>query len=116
MCGHKPKCIAGLTQVLHYTGFDKSSTLHLILLLSITSGYLPGNQETMKWHIGKALKQEKKRKMQSKNILHSLFSLLLVFRMMASLNRGQPPAWHTKAVHHRPECLKAGSTMEMGGP
>ena len=34
--------------------------------------------------------------------------------MMASLNRGQPPAWHTKAVHHRPGCLKAGSTMGMG--
>ena len=31
--------------------------------------------------------------------------------MMASFNRGQPPAWQTKVVHHRPGCLKAGSTM-----
>ena len=28
---------------------------------------------------------------------------------MASINRGQPPAWHTKGVHHGSGCLKAGS-------
>ena len=31
---------------------------------------------------------------------------------MASLNRGQPPAWHTKVVHQGPGCLKAGSKGE----
>ena len=30
--------------------------------------------------------------------------------MMARLRRGQPPAWHTKVVHHEPGCLKAGSS------
>ena len=29
---------------------------------------------------------------------------------MACLRRGQPPAWHTKVVHHEPGCLKAGSS------
>lgn len=29
---------------------------------------------------------------------------------MESSSRGQPPAWHTKVVHHEPGCLKAGST------
>ena len=29
---------------------------------------------------------------------------------MASFNRGQPPAWYSKVVHHRPGWVKAGST------
>ena len=32
---------------------------------------------------------------------------------MASLNRGQPPARHTKVVHQGPRCLKAGSKGEV---
>lgn len=29
---------------------------------------------------------------------------------MAHLRRGQPPAWHTKVLHHGPGCLKVGSS------
>ena len=32
--------------------------------------------------------------------------------MMASINRGQPPTRHTKVVHLRPGCQKAGSTRD----
>ena len=42
----------------------------------------------------------------------SAYFLSLIIMKMASLNRGQPPAWHTKVVHQGPGCLKAGSKGE----
>ena len=34
---------------------------------------------------------------------------------VVSLNRGQPLAWHTKVVHHRPGCSKAGRNRGVCG-
>ena len=42
--------------------------------------------------------------------LRSSFFLSLAAEIMASFNRGQPPARQTKMVHHGFGCIKAGST------
>ena len=44
------------------------------------------------------------------SILRSSFFLSLAAEIMASFNRGQPPARQTKVVHHGFGCIKAGST------
>ena len=49
-------------------------------------------------------------------LFSSILSLLSDYLvMMALLNRGQPLAWHTKVVHHRPGCLKAGPSKGVCG-